>query len=69
MRQRSKANGQRGWKWQPGGGLSGDEMASLPQLEIVCAVGAGYEAVELAHAEFLGSRAACVGRDCQRVDS
>ena len=29
------------------GGLSGDEMALLPQLEIVCAVGAGYEAVDL----------------------
>jgi phosphoglycerate dehydrogenase-like enzyme len=29
------------------GGLSGDEMALLPTLEIVCAVGAGYEAVDL----------------------
>ena len=29
------------------GGLSGDEMALLPRLEIVCAVGAGYEAVDL----------------------
>src|SRR5882672_10835646 len=29
------------------GGLSGDEMALLPNLEIVCAVGAGYEAVDL----------------------
>src|SRR5262249_25530963 len=29
------------------GGLSSDEMALLPQLEIVCAVGAGYEAVDL----------------------
>jgi lactate dehydrogenase-like 2-hydroxyacid dehydrogenase len=29
------------------GGLSGAEMALLPQLEIVCAVGAGYEAVDL----------------------
>jgi lactate dehydrogenase-like 2-hydroxyacid dehydrogenase len=28
------------------GGLSGDEMALLQQLEIVCAVGAGYEAVD-----------------------
>jgi lactate dehydrogenase-like 2-hydroxyacid dehydrogenase len=28
-------------------GLSGDEMALLPQLEIVCAVGAGYEAIDL----------------------
>jgi lactate dehydrogenase-like 2-hydroxyacid dehydrogenase len=29
------------------GGLSGAEMALLPKLEIVCAVGAGYEAVDL----------------------
>ena len=29
------------------GGLSGDEMTLLPKLEIVCAVGAGYEAVDL----------------------
>src|SRR6266567_8887371 len=29
------------------GGLSGDEMALLPKREIVCAVGAGYEAVDL----------------------
>jgi len=29
------------------GGLSGAEMALLPQLEIVCAAGAGYEAVDL----------------------
>lgn len=29
------------------GGLSGDEMALLPRLEIVCAVGAGYEAIDL----------------------
>lgn len=29
------------------GGLSGDEMALLPKLEIVCAAGAGYEAVDL----------------------
>ena len=29
------------------GGLSGDEMALLPNLEIVCATGAGYEAVDL----------------------
>jgi len=29
------------------GGLSADEMAMLPKLEIVCAVGAGYEAVDL----------------------
>jgi lactate dehydrogenase-like 2-hydroxyacid dehydrogenase len=29
------------------GGLGGDEMALLPNLEIVCAVGAGYEAIDL----------------------
>ena len=29
------------------GGISGDEMEMLPKLEIVCAVGAGYEAVDL----------------------
>jgi len=29
------------------GGLSGDEMALLPHLEIVCAGSAGYEAVDL----------------------
>ncbi len=29
------------------GGLSGDEMALLPNLEIVCAVGTGYEAIDL----------------------
>src|SRR5882672_5385928 len=36
------------------GGLSGDEMALLPQLEIVCAVGAGYEAVDLVTAQSRG---------------
>jgi len=29
------------------GGLSGDEMALLPKLEIVCATGAGHEAIDL----------------------
>ncbi len=29
------------------GGLSADEMALLPNLEIVCATGAGHEAVDL----------------------
>ena len=29
------------------GGLSGDEMALLPNLEIACAVCAGYEAIDL----------------------
>src|SRR2546422_1193152 len=36
------------------GGLSGDEMALLPQLEIVCAVGAGYETIDLATARRRG---------------
>jgi len=29
------------------GGLSADEMALLPKLEVICTVGAGYEAVDL----------------------
>ena len=29
------------------GGISGEEMAQLPKLELVCAVGAGYEAIDL----------------------
>jgi lactate dehydrogenase-like 2-hydroxyacid dehydrogenase len=29
------------------GGLSGEEMALLPNIEIACAVGAGYEAIDL----------------------
>src|SRR5262245_26827799 len=29
------------------GGLTADEMALLPNLELICAVGAGYEAVDL----------------------
>jgi lactate dehydrogenase-like 2-hydroxyacid dehydrogenase len=29
------------------GGISGEEMGLLPKLELVCAVGAGYEAVDL----------------------
>jgi lactate dehydrogenase-like 2-hydroxyacid dehydrogenase len=36
------------------GGLSGEEMALLPHLEIVCAVGAGYEAVDLETARCRG---------------
>src|SRR5206468_4977362 len=35
-------------------GLSGDEMEMLPKLEIVCAVGAGYEAVDLDKARSRG---------------
>ena len=36
------------------GGLSGEEMALLPKLEIICAVGAGYEAVDMATARSRG---------------
>ncbi len=36
------------------GGLSGAEMALLPKLEFVCAVGAGYEAVDLETARSRG---------------
>jgi lactate dehydrogenase-like 2-hydroxyacid dehydrogenase len=35
-------------------GLSGAEMALLPQLKLVCAVGAGYEAIDLAAAKSRG---------------
>lgn len=36
------------------GGLSAAEMALLPKLEIICAVGAGYEAVDVAAARQRG---------------
>lgn len=36
------------------GGLSGDEMKLLPNLGIVCAIGAGYEAVDLETARSRG---------------
>src|SRR5690348_12345257 len=36
------------------GGLSAEEIALLPKLEIICAVGAGYEAVDLAVARSRG---------------
>jgi lactate dehydrogenase-like 2-hydroxyacid dehydrogenase len=36
------------------GGLSGDEMELLPKLEVVCTVGAGYEAVDLNKARSRG---------------
>ena len=36
------------------GGLSGDEMALLPKLELVCTAGAGYEAVDLDTARACG---------------
>ncbi len=32
------------------GGISADEMAMLPKLKIICAISAGYEAVDLAEA-------------------
>ena len=38
------------------GGLSGDEMGWLPQLESVCTVGAGYETVDLDTAQRRASR-------------
>jgi lactate dehydrogenase-like 2-hydroxyacid dehydrogenase len=36
------------------GGLSGDEMEMLPKLEVICTVGAGYEAVDLDKARSRG---------------
>src|SRR5687767_13453373 len=36
------------------GGISGEEMELLPKLEIVCTVGVGYEAVDLATAKRRG---------------
>src|SRR6185503_16516722 len=36
------------------GGLTGEEMDLLPKLEVVCTVGAGYEAVDLAKAKSRG---------------
>lgn len=55
------------------GGLSGDEMALLPKLEIVCTVGAGYEAVDLNTARSRGIAVAnCPGtstRDAHRSNS
>ena len=50
------------------GGLSGDEMALLPKLEIVCAVGAGYEAVDLDTARSRGIAVAnCPGTNASAV--
>ena len=50
------------------GGLSGDEMALLPKLEIVCAVGAGYEAIDLATARSRGIAVAnCPGTNASAV--
>jgi lactate dehydrogenase-like 2-hydroxyacid dehydrogenase len=48
--------------------LSGDEMALLPKLEIVCAVGAGYEAVDLETARIRGIAVAnCPGASATAV--
>ncbi len=50
------------------GGLSADEMALLPKLEIICAVGAGYEAVDLAAAKQRGIAVArCPGTNAPAV--
>jgi len=50
------------------GGLSGDEMELLPNLEIVCAVGAGYEAVDLDTARRRGITVAnCPGTNASAV--
>jgi lactate dehydrogenase-like 2-hydroxyacid dehydrogenase len=50
------------------GGLSGAEMALLPNLEIVCATGAGYEAVDLQTARRRGIAVAhCPGASAPAV--
>ncbi len=50
------------------GGLSGDEMGLLPNLEIVFAIGAGYEAVDLATARSRGIAVAnCPGTNASAV--
>ena len=50
------------------GGLSGSEMGLLPNLEIVCAVGAGYEAVDLDTARSRGIAVAnCPGTNASAV--
>jgi lactate dehydrogenase-like 2-hydroxyacid dehydrogenase len=50
------------------GGLSGEEMALLPRLELVCAVGAGYEAVDLEAARRRGIAVAnCPGTNAPAV--
>src|SRR2546428_5420196 len=51
---REAAKGVRPVRPRGRGGLSGDEMERLPKLEIVCAVGAGYEAVDLDKARSRG---------------
>lgn len=50
------------------GGLSGAEMELLPNLEIVCAVGAGYEAIDLNTARRRGVAVAnCPGTSASAV--
>jgi lactate dehydrogenase-like 2-hydroxyacid dehydrogenase len=50
------------------GGLGGGEMELLPNLEIVCAVGAGYEAVDLDTARSRGIAVAnCPGTNASAV--
>jgi lactate dehydrogenase-like 2-hydroxyacid dehydrogenase len=50
------------------GGLGGGEMEMLPNLEIVCAVGAGYEAVDLVTARSRGIAVAnCPGTNASAV--
>ena len=50
------------------GGLGGGEMEMLPNLEIVCAVGAGYEAVDLDTARSRGIAVAnCPGTNASAV--
>src|SRR5262245_63958282 len=49
-------------------GLRGDEMALLPKLEIICTVGAGYEAVDLDAARGRGIAVAnCTGTNASEV--
>ena len=50
------------------GGLSGDEMELLPDLEMVCAVGAGHEAIDLDTARRRGIAVAnCPGTNASAV--
>jgi len=50
------------------GGLKADEMALLPQLELVCTSGAGYEAVDLKEAKRRGIAVAnCPGTNATAV--
>ncbi len=50
------------------GGLAADEMALLPNLELICATGAGYEAVDMAAAKARGIAVAnCPGTNAAAV--